>query len=188
MTPSPGEPMSRLVRFTAPLLLALAAAAFVRPATAADLSLQPADTTVTVGDTFTLRVVCDGVSDLKGLQTAYAYPPTRLQLVAMPAGNVFTDAGGDWFAHVLPDAEAPADTAWMDAAMLDGSTHGPGVVAYLQFKALLEGDAPLECALAEIRDSNNASLAPTCEAGVVHVLGPVPTERRSWGRIKTLYR
>jgi hypothetical protein len=166
----------------------LAAALAGSPAAAAQFSLSPDDTTVTVGDTFTLRVVCDAVTDLKGLQTAWAYPPTRLQLQSMTAGNVLTDAGGDWFEFVLPDVVAPADTAWMDAAMLDGSTQGPGVVAYLQFKALIEGDAPIACAFAEMRDSFNVSLAPTCAGGVVHVLGPVPAERRSWGRIKALYR
>lgn len=180
--------MSRVLRLCIFLLALLAATAAAGTAAAASLGLEPADTTVTVGDTFTLRVVCDAVPDLKGLETAYAYPAARLQLLAMPAGNVFTDAGGAWFDYVLPDAVAPADTAWMDAAMLDGSTQGPGVVAYVQFKALIEGDAVLTCALAEMRDSDNASLAPTCAAGVVHVVGPVPVERRSWGRLKGLYR
>ncbi len=155
---------------------------------AAILSLVPADTTVQVNATFVLRVTCDAVSDLKGLQTAYGYPSTRLQLVSMSAGNVFTNAGGAWFEHLLPDVTAPADTAWMDAAMLNGSTQGPGVVAYLQFKALVPGDAVLHCALAEIRDSQNASLAPSCEAGVVHVAAPTPAVRPTWGRLKSRAR
>lgn len=174
-----------------PALLAIAFAAVfaaASPAAAAEFRLAPDDTTVTVGDTFTLRVVCDAVTDLKGLQTAYAYPPTRLQLQSMTAGNVLTDAGGDWFAYVLPDAAAPADTAWMDAAMLDGSTSGPGVVAYVQFKALIEGDAVLACVLAEMRDSFNVSLGPLCYGGVVHILGPVAARRATWGRLKALYR
>lgn len=158
------------------------------PAGAAQLSLSPADTMVTVGDTFTLRVVCDAVPDLKGFQSAYSFPSARLQFLAMPAGNVLTDAGGAWIAFVLPDVSAPADTAWIDAAMLDGSTQGPGVVAYIQFKALIQGDAPLQCVHAEIRDSNNVSLSPGCAAGVVHVIGPVPVRRDTWGRLKSLYR
>lgn len=167
------------------LAAALAAAA---PAGAAEFRLAPDDTTVTVGDTFTLRVMVDAVPDLKGFQTAYAYPPARLQLLAMPAGNVLTDAGGSWFAYAIPDVAAPADTAWLDAAMLDGSTHGPGVAAYLQFKALTEGNAPLQCVIAEMRDSNNLPLSPACFAGVVHILGPTPATPRTWGRLKALYR
>jgi hypothetical protein len=179
-----------LLRFAFRLAFAfaLAAVAVTAPARAAQLSLQPADTTVTVGDTFTLRVMCDAVPDLKGFQTAYSFPAARLQFVAMPAGNVLTDDGGAWITYLIPDVTAPADTAWLDGAMLDGSAQGPGVLAYVQFKALIEGDAPLACVLAEIRDSFNVSLAPTCAASVVHVVGPVPVEKRSWGRIKTLYR
>lgn len=177
--------MVRHALFALALSAALAAAA---PAAAAEFRLAPDDTTVTVGDTFTLRVVCDAVADLKGFQTAWSFSATRLQLQAMTAGNVLTDAGGDWFAFVLPNVAAPTDTAWMDGAMLDGSTQGPGVAAYLQFKALIEGDATIACAIAEMRDSFNVSLAPACFGGVVHVIGPVPTARRSWGRIKSLYR
>lgn len=177
--------MVRLSRFVLALAAVLAAAA---PAAAAEFRIAPDDTSVTVGDTFTLRVVCDAVSDLKGLQTAWSYTPARLQLQSMTAGNVLTDAGGDWVAYVLPDVAAPADTAWMDAAMLDGSTSGPGVVAYLQFKALTEGDAVLSCVLAEMRNSLNVSLAPTCQGGVVHILGPVAARPATWGRLKALYR
>ncbi len=155
---------------------------------AAQLSLAPADTTVSVGDTFTLRVVCDAVPDLKGLQSAYSFPASRLQLLGMPAGDVLTGSPGPWFEFVIPDVSAPTDTAWIDAAKLGVSTSGPGVVAYIQFQALIVGDAPLQCVLAEIRDSFNVSLAPTCLAGIVRVIGPTPAERRSWGRLKVRYR
>lgn len=176
--------MVRTALFTA----CLAALTMAVPVGAAEFRLAPDDTTVTVGDTFTLRVMVDAVPDLKGYQVAYAYPPARLQLLAMPAGNILTDGAGAWFAYLLPDVTAPADTAWMDAAKLDGSAQGPGVAAYLQFKALTEGDAPLSCAYVEMRDSNNVPLLPACFAGVVHIIGPTPVARRTWGRIKALYR
>ncbi|MCC6650909.1 MAG: hypothetical protein IT348_07160 [Candidatus Eisenbacteria bacterium] len=177
-------PLAKFAQFA--LLLAVVTFGASR-ADAAQLSLSPADTTVQLGDTFTLRVECDAVSDLKGLQTAWSYSAVRLQLIAMPAGNVFTDAGGDWFAQLLADV-APADTAWMDAAMLDGSTSGPGVVAYLTFKALVPGDAHIGCVTAEIRNGLNVSLAPSCTGGVVRVAAPVPAVKRSWGKVKSLRR
>ncbi len=176
---------SRLAPLTLAVVLLVSGAPVAR---AAQFQIAPSDTIVTVGDPFTLRVMCDAVSDLKGFQTAYRFPATRLQFLAMPAGNLLTDAGGAWFAYLLPDVAAPADTAWLDAAMLDGSTSGPSVAAYLDFKALTVGDALLTCVWAEMRDSNNASLAPTCAGGVVHIIGPTAVTRRSWGRIKTLYR
>lgn len=154
------------------------------PAAAAVLSLTPADTTVQVNSTFTLRVTCDAVSDLKGMQTAWSYSAARLQLVSMTAGNVFTDPGGAWFEHMIFDVTAPADTAWLDVAKLNGTAQGPGVVAYVRFKALVPGDAPIGCVLAEIRDSDNVSLAPGCTPGIVHVAAPTAITRRSWGQLK----
>lgn len=171
------------------LLLAAAACCCValcsaRTASAAVLSLSPADTTVQVNATFTLRVTCDAVADLKGLQTAWSYSALRLQLVSMTAGNVFTDPVGAWFEHTIPDVSAPADTAWLDVARLNGTAQGPGVVAYVRFKALVPGDAPVGCVLAEMRDSQNVSLAPGCSPGVVHVAAPTAVSRPTWGRLK----
>lgn len=174
--------MSRLRCFVF-AALALAASGPV-PAAAASFTIVPAETTVTVGDTFTLRLTCDAVADLKGFQAAFTFPAARLQFVGMPPGELLTDPPGDWFATLLPDVTAPVDTAWMDAARLDGSVAGPGVVAYLTLKALTIGDAGLTCVQAEMRDSNNAPLAPGCAAALVHVVGPVPTARRSWGALK----
>lgn len=154
------------------------------PAAAAVLSLSPADTTVQVNSTFTLRVTCDAVSDLKGLQTAWSYSAARLQLVSMTAGNVFTDPGGAWFEHMIFDVSAPADTAWLDVAKLNGTAQGPGVVAYVRFKALVPGDAPIDCVWAEMRDSENVSLMPGCVPGIVHVAAPTAITRRTWGQLK----
>lgn len=166
-------------------LATLLATSIAAPAArAAGFTVVPAETTVTVGDTFTLRVTCDAVPDLKGFQVALHFPAARLQFVAMPAGELLTDPPGDWFATLLPDVTAPADTAWLDAARLDGSVAGPGVLAYLTLKALTTGDAALTCVWAEMRDSNNVPLAPGCAAALVHVVGPVPTVRRSWGALK----
>ncbi|MBK7367709.1 MAG: hypothetical protein IPJ04_07265 [Candidatus Eisenbacteria bacterium] len=176
--------MSLVKRLLLAATVCCAALCSAIPAAAAVLSLSPADTTVQVNATFTLRVTCDAVSDLKGLQTAWSYSATRLQLVTMYAGNVFTDPGGAWFEHTIPDVSAPADTAWLDVAKLDGTSQGPGVVAYVRFKALVPGDAPIDCVLAEMRDSVNASLMPSCIPGIVHVAAPTAITRRSWGQLK----
>ena len=170
--------MSLVKRLLLAATVCCAALCSAIPAAAAVLSLSPADTTVQVNATFTLRVTCDAVSDLKGLQTAWSYSATRLQLVTMYAGNVFTDPGGAWFEHTIPDVSAPADTAWLDVAKLDGTSQGPGVVAYVP------GDAPIDCVLAEMRDSANASLMPGCAPGMVHVAAPTAITRRSWGQLK----
>ena len=86
-----------------PLVLALAAACAACPVRAAELRLAPADTTVQVGATFTLRVTCDGVSNVKGMQTAHAFAagldalgwrPDRLLVCVAPAPAQFAES--DW--------------------------------------------------------------------------------------------
>ncbi len=176
--------MSLVKRLFFAVTLALFALCPAGSSDAAVLSISPADTTVQVGATFTLRVTCDAVSDLKGMQTAWSFSASRLQLVSITAGNVFTDGGGAWFEHMIFDVSAPADTAWLDVAKLDGSAQGPGVAAYVRFKALVPGDAPVQCVLAEMRDGDNVPLLPGCTGGVVHVAAPTAVTRRSWGQLK----
>jgi hypothetical protein len=160
--------------------------AMTGPAGAAAVTVVPADTSVTVGDTLTVRIESDAIADLKGCELIYAYTSSRLEFVGAEAGAVL--AGGGYFDYVLPDAAAPADSVWYDAARLVGTAAGPGVVALFTFVATAEGDASLACLLADLRDSNNAPLNPSCAGGVIHVLGPVPARAASWGRIKSLYR
>ncbi len=168
----------------AALLLVFATGA--RAAHAATASVSPADTTVTINGAFTLRFTVDAVSDLKGWQLIYTYPPTRLRFDGATEGEVLT-SGGLGLMFVRDDV-APHDSLWLDCARLQGSTAGPGVLAYLHFTALQAGLAPIECASVDFRDSANAMLFPGCGGGLVHVLGPVDVVRRTWGALKHAYR
>jgi hypothetical protein len=154
---------------------------------AVTVSVQPADTTVTVGDTLTLRVTADAFADLKGYQLVHGFDPTRLASIGVLAGDVLTGAGGSYVAFPLPDAAAPQDSTWLDAAMLDGSTSTPGVLEYLVFVATAKGDAVVTCEHAELRDSQNAWTYPGCAGGVVHIVGPTPVRRPTWGGLKAAY-
>jgi hypothetical protein len=44
------------------------------------------------------------------------------------------------------------------------------------------------CQLVDFRDSNNNRTLPNCVGGMVHVVGPVPALKETWGRLKSLYR
>jgi hypothetical protein len=170
------------------LAFTLAALALTAPAGAVTVSVQPADTTVTVGDTFTLRVVTDAFPDLKGFQTIHAYDPGRLAFLSASPGDVLTQPGQPFSAFVVPDVSAPDDSVWYDAAMLSGSSQGPGILVFHTFTALAEGDCPVVCRGADFRDSFNAQTLPACLDGMVHIIGPVPAAPATWGRIKALYR
>ena len=169
--------------------LALALLIVAAPgAQAVSVAVVPADTTVSVGDTFTLRVQTDAFPDLKAYQLIFGFNPGVLQFLDAGAGDVLTGTGRPFTVQVLPDVTLPADTAWVDCAMLLGSTAGPGVLIYFQFKALAVGDSPIPCDGVDFRDSFNNSTLPACSPGMVHVLAATATEPMTWGRLKTVYR
>jgi hypothetical protein len=155
---------------------------------AAALTVAPAETTVTVGDSFTLRVLVDAVPDLKGADLIYGYTPGRLTFTAAQVGGAIQGFGGSVFEFVLPDVTAPPDSVWYDAARLSGTGSGPGVVVFLTFLTHTQGNATLNCLFADLRDSANAHLSSSCDGALIHVVGPVPTLLTTWGRLKTRYR
>ena len=172
--------------------LALAAlflgAAMATTAHAAALTIAPAETTVAVGDPLTVRVLVDAVPDLKGADLIYGYTPGRLTFTAAQVGGAIQGFGGSVFEFVLPDVTAPADTAWYDAARLSGTGSGPGVVVFFTFLTHTQGNATLDCLFADLRNSANAPLSPTCAGALIHVIGPVPALPTTWGRLKSRYR
>lgn len=150
------------------------------------VSIVPPETTVTVGDDFLLRVETSSFPDLKAYSLIFQFDPVRVSLLGAIDGDVLTSSAG-YTAFLRPDYAAPPDTAWYDAAVLNGSTSGPGVLVYFQFHAATEGDCPVDCRLVDFRDSQNHRTLPDCNGGLVHIIGPTPTKLTSWGRIKTLY-
>lgn len=179
--------MKRLI----PLLFQLAALslmALVPEARAVTLSIAPAETSVTVGDPITLRIVVDAVPDLKGADLIYGYTPGRLTFTSAQIGDALAGIGGATFEFVLPDVTAPADSVWYDAARLSGTGSGPGVVAFLKFATHTQGNATVNCLMNDLRDSVNNELPAPCSGALIHILGPVPARPSTWSRVKAIYR
>jgi hypothetical protein len=182
--------MPRLPRISHPLrfVLACLTCAFVAAsARATTVTVSPSDTTVTLGANFMLRIVTDAFPDLKAYELIYKYGGTITYLGPI-AGDVLTGTGQPYTVNDVPDAVAPADTAWTDCAQLVTSTAGPGVLLYLRFHAQSLGDSPIQCLLVDFRDSQNTQTLPACSGGIVRVRGPVPARTTTWGRLKTIYR
>jgi len=154
-------------------------------ADAASVAVTPADTTVSVGDDLWIRVEADAFSDLKAYDLIFQYDPTVVQLLGANPGDVLT---GSYFASLVNEVSAPIDSAWYDAAMLVGSTSGPGVLVYFHFKALATGISPLDCRKVDYRDSNNVQTLPSCSSGIIRVVGVVPARPDTWGRVRARYR
>ena len=167
----------------------LLAASLMAPpqAHAVTVSIAPADTTVLPGDGFTLRVVVDAISDLKAFSLIHAFDSSRLQFLGATPGEVLTRSPNPFAFFVTPDM-APADSALVDAAHLLGSGSGSGVMVFLRFKALALGTSPIDCALADLRDTFNVPTAPARVSGIVRIVGPTPARRVTWGALRKYLR
>jgi len=170
------------------LVCILSASFAAHPARAVTVAIDPSDTTVFVGSIFGVRVTTDAFPDLKAFSVIFQYNPAVLQLLGASPGDVLTSSGNPFSAFLVPDYTAPADTAWYDAAMLVGSTSGPGILNFFTFKALQVGVSFIECRLVDFRDSQNQQTLPACVRGRVEVTAPTPVKLGTWGRIKTIYR
>src|SRR4029077_6411495 len=166
----------------------LLGAAIPAVAHAAALTVAPAETTLTVGDSFTVRVLVDAVPSLKAADLIYGYTPGRLTFTAEQVGGALQGLGGSVFEFVYPDVTAPPDSVYYDAARLSGAGSGPGVLVFLTFQTHTQGNATLDCLFADLRDAVNAPLSPSCAGALIHVIGPVPTLPTTWGRLKARYR
>jgi hypothetical protein len=175
------------MRVVLALLVVLAVAPGV--ASAAAVVVAPSDTTVSCGDDFYIRVEADAFSDLKAYELIFQYDPTVLQLLGKVDGDVLTDDGDPYFGTLVNEVSAPQYTAWYNAAMLTGSTQGPGVLVYFHFKALtVIGASGLDCRRVDYRDSNNVQTLPGCTGGIIRVACVTEVKRETWGRLKSVYR
>jgi Cohesin domain len=177
------------MRHIATALTTLVLALLLVPAArAVTVSIQPADTTVAPGDTVSLRVVVTDFPDLKAYQLIHGFDPAHLASLAVLPGDLLTGSGQAYAAYSVPCVATPADSTWLDAAMLDGSTAGPGVLGYLVFKATTTGTANITCQHVELRNSLNVATLPDCAGAVVRIVAATPTRRSSWGSVKAAYR
>lgn len=168
----------------------VAACGFAQSAAAVTVTIEPADTTVCPGDEFEVRAVTTSFADLKGFSLIYQFDPNVVQLLGATPGDVLTSSANPFSALLVPDYAAPADSVYYDAAMLIGSTQGPGILAFFRFKALAAGVSLIDCRLVDFRDSQNVQTLPACVSGqvVVPVICATDVRRSSWGSVKTIYR
>jgi hypothetical protein len=157
------------------------------PARAVNVSVVPADTSVTVGDVVVLRIEVSALPDLKGTRLIHGFTASRLLFQGAAAGGAVRGSGSV-FEQLLPDVASPVDSVAFDMARLDGSGSGPGVLAFYTFKTTATGDANVVCEFVDLRDSFNQPTLPACAGGVIHISGPVPVSAGTWGRVKVLYR
>lgn len=163
-------------RLAAPLACALAtlAAGFVALPGAAQadvhVCVEPADSTVNVGDPVTVRIsTADPVTDLQGYVVRLTYDTVPLGAPSATSPGTLLDAVPAVF---FPHNTAP-DTLGFDAAVLGTTTSGPGSLGTFSFIAASPGDCHFHLTVALMRNSLNDPIVTTTCDGVVHVQAPI---------------
>ncbi len=145
------------------------------------VAVSPVDTTIALGDSVTVCVTVDGPpADLKGYLIRVRYNPAVL-------GHGQTDPGSvlDGYAATFIPASTPPDTIGFDAAVLIGSTNGPGSLGCFRFQGIAAGTSPVTITAVILRNSLNESYATVVCHGSVTVIPPTPVDDTTWSRVKT---
>jgi hypothetical protein len=143
-----------------------------------------------VGDPVIVDMTIDAATvGVRGFSLVGTFDSALLQLLDVEKGALLTGA----CPSVLywNNALAIGDSVFVDGAGLGCSVDGPGAIVRLEFVAVAEGVALLDWRSGIMRDALNDDLLPLppdlswCLSRAVRILGPIPAERSTWGRIKT---
>ena len=101
-------------------------------------------TPIHVGDTFTLDIRAENVSDLAGWQFDIAFDPSRLEALDVSEGDFLkTDGGATFFQSGRIDNAAGKITGLIAGRISEGGVSGSGSVLHVRFKAKSEGETEL---------------------------------------------
>ena len=97
-----------------------------------------------VGDTFTLGIRADNVSDLAGWQFDIVFDPARLEALEVSEGGFLkTDGGTTFFQSGRIDNAGGKITGLIAGRISEGGVSGSGSVLQVRFKAKSEGETEL---------------------------------------------
>ena len=97
-----------------------------------------------IGDTFTLDIRADNVSDLAGWQFDIAFDPAVLEALEVSEGGFLkTDGGTTFFQSGSIDNAAGKITGLIAGRISDGGVSGSGSVLQVKFRAKSEGETEL---------------------------------------------
>ncbi len=158
--------MMRSLMRAGALALVLAALAAPRPASAVPtVYLEPADTTVSVGQEFDVRLMINDEADtISNFQVILRFDPNILELVSVEEGSLYVSAGYETFFHV----EEESLGTWEIFEVIFPYTSfilTPGELAVIRFGALADGETPIEFLSAVVMDIDRVEILPLGSAG-----------------------
>jgi hypothetical protein len=132
--------------------------------------LDPADSTVAAGSTFTVTVMIDQAADLGAFQFNLHYIPSTVQVEAITLGG-FLASTGRTAAPAGPKIDNSTGFASF-AGFSFGTQPGPngsGALALVRFRAVGPGTSPLDLQNVQVLDTQVNSQVPTVEDGSITV-------------------
>jgi len=134
----------------------------------AKLSVVPATTTVSNGDTVTLEIRVADVSNLFGFQFDINYDSSILEFQKVGKGAMLETGGGDSFC--VPNEPSPGLVRNIACTKLGGKgVDGSGVLATVTFTAISTGKSSVSLTNAKLADSNAEKMAVSVSNGEVVV-------------------
>lgn len=132
------------------------------------IQVDPASTTVTVGETFSLYVDVSNISDLYAYQFDLTFTPGVLLATNVTEGPFLADVGTAFF---LPGTiDNGGGTIALNADTLIGpisGVTGSGTIAVFDFEALAAGPGTVTLANVFLLDSTGASIIPSATLGSI---------------------
>jgi hypothetical protein len=179
--------MGRLLAVMALMVAVQNAITVAEGRAASEISVWPAATFVSAGDTFELEIVANGdITGLMGFNVTVWYDSLLLQVEGVSEGDLLRDCGYETiFRWVNEGVETNVITA--NGAVLGHTLSGPGPLCTLTFRARALGVSGIQIIASDLRNGTNGSIGHTVENGLVYVDWTIPTERVTWGVVKSLY-
>jgi hypothetical protein len=169
------------------ILVALSVPAPVRPVGAAQagprVAVEPSEVTVELGQTFTVKVVVEDVSDLAGYEIHLGFDPAVVELVEVEQGG-FLESTGRSIIGLGPQIDAEAGTVVVGAVSL-GEGPGPeggGELVIFTWRAVDAGESDLDLLdeRVTLQDTAGGTILLSTADGRVRVgSGAAPTEAPS---------
>ncbi len=146
--------------------------------------LAPADQTIDVGDTATVEVWVQDVSDFYGLELELEFDPTIVSGIVITAGAAFTTLPGEYEEiqnqFSTNAAEFAASLLRVAKALpLNGTLH----LATISFQGIAPGVSPLTWLEIKLADSYGAPVACAALGGSITVQQAVVAEGNLGGRV-----
>lgn len=131
--------------------------------------ISPASLDVSDGQTFSVAIDVDNISNLALYQFTLNFNSTLLAFDSITEGALFADTDNSF-----PISTNGAGTVSLYDTLLSGSVDGPGTLAVIDFTAIATGTSPFTLSNVELYDPSYNRISVTTQSGAADVVTAEP--------------